>query len=317
MRIMLLALAAATLAASPAEAAPDRAQLQRHDSFDKIRLDGAYQGPPRHRRRALRARHRIAGSARRRGDRRPGPHAGRPLQPHVMGRLSRTRQTGPVEISVGTHDLAAAFLIGPGSLSIDKVRGLSFELAIQGAGRGDHRQGRRRPIEGRNCRSGQHDACRQRAENDRDRPRRLGVRRLRSWRPRTLSSAPRARRSSRSTPASSAKIDATGTATIEVTGGPACIVKASGSVSVTGCNAKLDQSQRRQFAVEQGRQFAEPAAVGVVARRVVVAEIAPALVGALGDRPGSARDWPTGRCRSGHPCGPRSAGFPAARRAGA
>ena len=44
------------------------------------------------------------------------------------------RQTGPVEISVGTHDLAAAYINGPGSLAIDKVRGLSFELAIQGAG---------------------------------------------------------------------------------------------------------------------------------------------------------------------------------------
>src|SRR5688500_9331412 len=41
---------------------------------------------------------------------------------------------GPVEISIGTHELTAAYLNGAGSLAIDKVRGLSFELSVQGAG---------------------------------------------------------------------------------------------------------------------------------------------------------------------------------------
>ena len=41
---------------------------------------------------------------------------------------------GPVEISVGTHELTAAYLNGSGSLAIDKVRGLSFDLWVQGAG---------------------------------------------------------------------------------------------------------------------------------------------------------------------------------------
>jgi putative autotransporter adhesin-like protein len=41
---------------------------------------------------------------------------------------------GPVEISLGTHDLKSAWLNGSGALAIDKVRGLSFDLAVQGSG---------------------------------------------------------------------------------------------------------------------------------------------------------------------------------------
>jgi hypothetical protein len=43
----------------------------------------------------------------------------------------------PAEISVGTHDLGSAVLNGAGSLLIDRVKGLSFELSVQGAGRAE------------------------------------------------------------------------------------------------------------------------------------------------------------------------------------
>jgi Putative auto-transporter adhesin, head GIN domain len=43
---------------------------------------------------------------------------------------------GPVEVSVGTHELTSASLIGSGSVAIDRVAGLSFRLAIQGSGVG-------------------------------------------------------------------------------------------------------------------------------------------------------------------------------------
>src|SRR3954466_12768006 len=46
------------------------------------------------------------------------------------------QDSGPVEISLGTHDLSAAWLSGAGSLAIDKVRGLSFDLSVQGSGAG-------------------------------------------------------------------------------------------------------------------------------------------------------------------------------------
>jgi len=41
---------------------------------------------------------------------------------------------GPVEINIGTHELTAAWLNGSGSLTIDKVRGMSFDFSIQGSG---------------------------------------------------------------------------------------------------------------------------------------------------------------------------------------
>ena len=44
---------------------------------------------------------------------------------------------GPVDIVIGTHDLDRASVIGSGSLAIDRVKGLSFALTIQGSGAGD------------------------------------------------------------------------------------------------------------------------------------------------------------------------------------
>jgi hypothetical protein len=47
---------------------------------------------------------------------------------------SPDEQAGPVTISVGTHGLEQATLIGGGSLAIDRVRGLEFSLASYGSG---------------------------------------------------------------------------------------------------------------------------------------------------------------------------------------
>ena len=44
------------------------------------------------------------------------------------------RDPGPVEINLGTHDLSSAWLSGSGALAIDKVRGLTFDLSVQGSG---------------------------------------------------------------------------------------------------------------------------------------------------------------------------------------
>ncbi len=41
---------------------------------------------------------------------------------------------GPVEISIGTHELSAAWLNGSGTLAIDRVKGLSFDLSVMGSG---------------------------------------------------------------------------------------------------------------------------------------------------------------------------------------
>ena len=44
------------------------------------------------------------------------------------------RDSGPVEINLGTHDLSSAWLNGSGAIAIDKVKGLKFDLSVQGAG---------------------------------------------------------------------------------------------------------------------------------------------------------------------------------------
>jgi hypothetical protein len=44
---------------------------------------------------------------------------------------------GPVDISIGTHELNSAALAGAGSVSIDRVKGLSFALTVLGSGAGE------------------------------------------------------------------------------------------------------------------------------------------------------------------------------------
>jgi hypothetical protein len=44
------------------------------------------------------------------------------------------QESGPVEISLGTHDLTSAWVNGSGSLAIDRAKGLKFDLSVQGSG---------------------------------------------------------------------------------------------------------------------------------------------------------------------------------------
>ena len=46
---------------------------------------------------------------------------------------------GPVEVTVGTHDLTHASLIGSGSVAIDRVKSQRFFLSVQGSGAGEVR----------------------------------------------------------------------------------------------------------------------------------------------------------------------------------
>jgi hypothetical protein len=43
---------------------------------------------------------------------------------------------GPIEVAVGTHDLNRASVVGSGAVAIDRVKGLSFALTVQGSGAG-------------------------------------------------------------------------------------------------------------------------------------------------------------------------------------
>lgn len=141
---------------------------------------------------------------------------------------------GPVEISVGTLNLSAAWVNGSGSLAVDRVKGLSFNLAVQGSG----------------------SAAIGNAAVDQME---IGIAGAGSV---TLAgAAPKLTAIVRGTSSldasalavkdvtvgaegpsqvrlnvsNSAKVDARGVASVEIAGGPACTVKAQGSAVVTGC----------------------------------------------------------------------------------
>lgn len=141
---------------------------------------------------------------------------------------------GPVEISVGTHDLTSATLFGAGSLSIDRVKGLSFALRVEGSGLGEitgvAADQMSVTLEGTASgklagRAGKLTAM---------------VRGTSSLDAKGLTT-PNAAISADGTATvdanvtDTARVDAWGTATIRLTGRPSCIAKVSGSVSVSGC----------------------------------------------------------------------------------
>jgi len=157
----------------------------------------------------------------------------RPAVSAAAGNRSSQRE-GPVEIAVGTHELNQATVNGSGSLSIDKVRGLSFELSVQGAG-GAKIQ-------------------------------RIDVDRLKLWLSGSGSSTVAGKAATLTTSvlgtalldaggltakeatisvegtstvrlnvADSAKVNARGPAVVELGGRPSCTVRAEGSSEVTGC----------------------------------------------------------------------------------
>lgn len=141
---------------------------------------------------------------------------------------------GPVTIAVGTHDLSAAYINGAGSLAIDRVKGLGFDLSIQGAG---------------TARIDQVDVDQMKVGISGSGSTRLAGRSAKLTATVRGTSAFEADALQvtdavigaegpsivRMAVANSAKVDATGLASVTLTGNPACTVKAHGSANVVGC----------------------------------------------------------------------------------
>ena len=141
---------------------------------------------------------------------------------------------GPVEIALGTHELSAAWVNGSGSLEIDRVKGLAFDLSVQGSG---------------GMTVGNADVDRLRVNLFGNSSATV------SGRVGTLSAVQRgltalnaggltvkdatigAEGGSTTNAAvtNTATVTASGTATVALTGDPACTVRATGSASVSGC----------------------------------------------------------------------------------
>ncbi len=126
----LLAALCALSAAAPADAASRNFAIT---SFDRVRIDGPYRV---HLATGVPPFASATGSAQAL-DAIALDVQGRTLVIHVnrgtWGGYSG-QSTGPVTIDLGTHDLTAAWLNGSGSVAIDRVSGLSFELSVECSG---------------------------------------------------------------------------------------------------------------------------------------------------------------------------------------
>jgi hypothetical protein len=141
---------------------------------------------------------------------------------------------GPVEISVGTHELSAAWLNGAGSLSINRIKGLTFDLSLQGSG--DAAIERADVDQFRVTISGSANA----AVSGRAGKLTATLRGISSLDASGLNAKDAAIGAEgpstvKAVVSNSVKVDASGTATITLAGGPACTNKVSGSASVSGC----------------------------------------------------------------------------------
>ena len=231
MKAWLPALCMAAIAASPAMAAERNFSVT---SFDRVRVDGPYKVklttgvPP----------FAVATGSAIAIDR---------VSVSVEGRTLIVRQNpgswggypgeapGPVEIEVGTHELSQAWLNGSGTLAIDRIRGLTFDLALQGSGSaaiGDADVDQMKiGISGAGSVTISGKA-----------PKLTAVVRGTS----TLDAAGLTAKDAlvgaegpsdvRVFATATAKVDARGTTSVAVGGNPSCTVKAEGSAVVTGCN---------------------------------------------------------------------------------
>ena len=141
---------------------------------------------------------------------------------------------GPVEISVGTQNLAAAYVNGPGSLEVDRIKGLSFDLSVQGSGSASIADAKvdqlKIAISGVGTVSIAGAAPKLTALVRGTSA--LDASRLAVKDATVGAEGPAQVRISAS---NSAKVDARGVSSVEIAGGAACTVKAQGSAVVTGC----------------------------------------------------------------------------------
>jgi hypothetical protein len=222
MRTFLIAAIAAAAIATPASAATRNFGV---NSFDKIRVEGPYKiklttGVP-----AL--------------DRVSIESQGSTLIVHPnrssWGGYSG-RDSGTIEIEIGTHELVSAWLNGSGVLGINKVKGLSFDLSVQGSGSTSIAQVDVDQLNVTVAGTANATLAGRTAKTT------AILRGISSLDATSLSSKDATigadgAATIRAEVTNSAKIDASGPATIAFTGKPACTVRASGSTSVSGCKS--------------------------------------------------------------------------------
>lgn len=230
MRTFLLAAAAAVALAAPAGAATRNFGIT---SFEKVRVDGPFK---------VTLTTGVAPFARATGsaaalDRVAIDVRGNTLVVHnnldSWGGYPG-KDVGPVEISLGTHDLSAAWLNGSGSLAIDRVKGLSFDLSVQGSGAGEIA---RASVDQLNVSVVGTASARLAGRAAKLTAVIRGISSLDaaalSSKDATLGADGAATIAANVT--DSVTVDASGPATVRLNGSPSCTLRVSGSASVSGC----------------------------------------------------------------------------------
>jgi hypothetical protein len=144
------------------------------------------------------------------------------------------RDSGPVEISLGTHDLSAAWLNGSGAIAIDRVKGLSFDLSVQGSGAGQISQVN---VDQLNVSVVGTASAKLAGEAAKMTAVIRGISSLDAaalaTKDATLGADGAATIAANVD--NSVTVDATGPATVNIAGGPSCTLRVNGSASVSGC----------------------------------------------------------------------------------
>ncbi len=144
------------------------------------------------------------------------------------------QSSGPVTVTIGTHDLAAAWLNGSGGLSIDRVKGLKFDLSVQGSGAVDIAHA---TVDQLNVSVVGTASARLAGQAAKLTAVTRGISSLDaaalSTKDATLGAEGAATIAANATNA--VTVDATGPATVRLSGNPACTLRVSGSATVSGC----------------------------------------------------------------------------------
>lgn len=145
-----------------------------------------------------------------------------------------SRPRGPVAISVGTHELAAASVNGSGRVAIDRVKGQAFELVVSGAGGAE--VGKLSVDRLRVSISGSASVmlggAAETATFSIRGPASVDAAALTA---KTATIAAEGNSTLRLTATDTAKVDGKGLATIELAGRPACTIRPTSSADVSGC----------------------------------------------------------------------------------
>lgn len=230
MRTFLTAAAAAAVLASPTGAATRNFGIT---SFDKIRVDGPFR---------VTLTTGVAPFARASGSAAAIDRVAIDVQGNTLVVHNNVSSWGgypgkdpeTVEIALGTHDLTSAWLNGSGLLSIDRVKGLSFGLSVQGSGASEIGQVN---VDQLNVNIGGTANAKLAGQAAKVTAVVRGISSLDAARLSAKDATIGAEGAATidASVSNSVTIDANGPATVRLAGRPGCTLRVSGSASVSGC----------------------------------------------------------------------------------